>query len=52
MWRIYKDESMYLFFLIVSQRLTSEMGVHSVGPHGFGRNKDLKKKKNFYFVRV
>ena len=45
MWRIYKDESMYLFFLIVSQRLTSEMGVHSVGPHGFGRNKDLKKKK-------
>ena len=40
MGRIYEDESMYLFFLIVSQRLTSEMaGVHSEGPHGFGRNK-------------
>lgn len=49
MGRIYEDESMYLFFLIVSQRLTSEMaGVHSEGPHGFGRNKGFLKKLLFY----
>lgn len=36
------------FFLIISQRFTSEMaGVHSEGTHGFGRNKGLKKKKTF-----